>query len=262
MKCNDIIPQVWQVLTGPDISEPNYDPVSCEKMLSLIRHEWGNTVNAAMHTLEIMGCRPEVSRGSREANYLERLEKIVARQHNMVLALKAFGRISAGSLHEIEIHRLWRHILKDARTLAQTRGVALLHHILSRPIQIMADAKAVTFILEVFLRNAIESLENHPDPHIHLSCFEQDQICIFHLEDNGGGLRGNEHNDIFLPLYSTKPGHDGMGLCLARKLASEMNGRIGVSGRAPRGACFQLQLNCVAGSTSTLKAIPRKHNKQ
>jgi two-component system C4-dicarboxylate transport sensor histidine kinase DctB len=221
-----------------------FDTLLLEKILSILRHEMGNTVNSAMLTLEILQNEVNSLKQEREKDYILRLQKILMQQHRMVMALKSFASVSTAKVQRISIHDFWDQLRIDTLQLIDEEKITFSHHIHTQSIHVMANPHSLRFIMGHLLNNAIESVKNVQAPHIRFDCFQQSNLCILQLKDNGKGIPPHEQTDIFLPLYSKKPGHDGMGLCLSLKLALEMQGKIRVSSRPNEGACFQLQLNC------------------
>lgn len=56
----------------------------------------------------------------------------------------------------------------------------------------------------------------------------------FQVVDDGTGVEAGAMNNLFMPFYSTKSRHEGIGLAIARRLARAMGGEVCASG-APRG---------------------------
>jgi len=71
--------------------------------------------------------------------------------------------------------------------------------------------------------------------------YTRDRVWIS-VADEGTGISREEMNEIFKPLYTTKPQGMGMGLSICRSIVEAHNGRIWVSPGEPYGAVFHFVL--------------------
>src|SRR5215213_4440621 len=71
--------------------------------------------------------------------------------------------------------------------------------------------------------------------------YTRDRVWIS-IADEGTGISREEMNEIFKPLYTTKPQGMGMGLSICRSIVEAHNGRIWVSPGEPYGAVFHFVL--------------------
>jgi len=55
------------------------------------------------------------------------------------------------------------------------------------------------------------------------------------VEDEGPGLSSTAN--LFVPLFTTKPGGSGIGLVLSRQIAEAHGGALTLENRADRGGC-------------------------
>jgi signal transduction histidine kinase len=239
-----------KALTPANNPLDRFDTKALEKILSVVRHEIGNTVNAALIILEVLRKEMNATHNSKRDDYLNRLEMVLAKQRKLVMALKSYAKISAAEIQKISIHDFWQQLLATTRLLSGHDRIRFVNHIPPETVQIMVNMNSLMFIMKSFLNNAFEASENAHEQRIQIDCFQHHHHCIIQVQDNGHGIDADAYQDIFLPLYSTKPEHDGMGLSLALKLALEMQGKIRVNSKPDAGACFQLQLNCADETTA------------
>jgi len=67
----------------------------------------------------------------------------------------------------------------------------------------------------------------------------------FSVSDQGKGLSGNDHEQVFDAFYSTKHDGMGMGLAICRSIIEAHDGRIWVSSNPQSGATFHFTLPAV-----------------
>jgi signal transduction histidine kinase len=80
-------------------------------------------------------------------------------------------------------------------------------------------------ILSLIL-NAKEALDDRTDGVITLAASLQGGMVRLTVEDNGPGLRADERARVFEPFYTSRPGHLGIGLPVARWLAERQGGSV------------------------------------
>ncbi len=89
------------------------------------------------------------------------------------------------------------------------------------------DPELLTEALGELLQNALEAHQAVGEARPVLLKVQGDEEKIsFSVEDYGEGLKVDTLSFIFNPFFSTKPGHFGMGLTLALRIAEELAGNI------------------------------------
>lgn len=109
---------------------------------------------------------------------------------------------------------------------------------------ISGTAPALVHVVYNLLLNAIEALvegDSPVDPHIQISAglVASDRVQLF-VEDNGPGISAEIRSQVFDPLFTTKPGNDGLGLSLCRSIVSHLGGELILDERVPHGCRVQL----------------------
>ncbi|MBN1621426.1 MAG: hypothetical protein JW871_02410 [Endomicrobiales bacterium] len=86
------------------------------------------------------------------------------------------------------------------------------------------DEKILTEICENIIKNSLEALSNNGS--LEVSGIFKEEETLLYFKDNGVGVKAQDRDKIFLPFFSTKSGHDGLGLTRALKLAKVMEGSL------------------------------------
>jgi nitrogen fixation/metabolism regulation signal transduction histidine kinase len=106
-------------------------------------------------------------------------------------------------------------------------------------IYIYADAAQLEQALINLVRNAVDAAmqanENKSAVRVKMVCKLQSDSTLILVEDNGTGL-ANPAN-LFVPLYTTKPGGMGVGLILALQIIEAHGGTLTVANRTDGPGC-------------------------
>lgn len=105
-------------------------------------------------------------------------------------------------------------------------------------------AAALVQVIYNLVLNAIEAFsEGEPmaDPHIQiaLGLAGPDRVQLF-VEDNGPGISADVRSHVFDPLFTTKPGNDGLGLSLCRSIVGHLGGELSLDEHIPHGCRVQM----------------------
>jgi nitrogen fixation/metabolism regulation signal transduction histidine kinase len=106
-------------------------------------------------------------------------------------------------------------------------------------VEIYADAAQLEQALINLVRNAVDAaMQAHEDKSavlVTVICSLQSDSAVILVEDNGAGL-ANPAN-LFVPLYTTKPGGMGVGLILALQIIEAHGGTLTVANRNDGSGC-------------------------
>lgn len=88
------------------------------------------------------------------------------------------------------------------------------------------DAKSLGFILLVLVENAIEAMDADGRGWLAVRARQDQGMVELVVEDSGPDPGVLDEERLFAPFVSSKPGHDGLGLYLARRLIVAAGGSI------------------------------------
>jgi C4-dicarboxylate-specific signal transduction histidine kinase len=147
-------------------------------------------------------------------------------------------------------------LIQDTLTLVQ--GDLRQHRILVRSEphqalpQLMGDRIQLQQVLLNLITNAIEAMAGNEGTRI-LSLkseLSKDGGIAVTVADSGKGIKSEEMDQIFNPLFTTKSGGMGMGLSICRSIIESHDGSLLVSQNLPEGAVFQMVLRSNAAPAS------------
>lgn len=117
------------------------------------------------------------------------------------------------------------------------------------PVLVEADRGLVKQAALNLMLNALQAMERSPrqdgarhELMLRLEAAGSDGLARLHVIDTGPGIAPEQLDAVFLPYMTTKPGGTGLGLPVARRVAREHGGDVGVFSEPGRGSDFVLSL--------------------
>jgi signal transduction histidine kinase len=107
---------------------------------------------------------------------------------------------------------------------------------------VLADRQLITNVLCSLLDNAAEASEPGATVTISAEISQGGQYIEFTVADQGRGIPEWLRERIFAPYHTTKPGHLGLGLTLARRDVALHGGTISLGPGGQGGAVLTMQL--------------------
>lgn len=218
-----------------------------EMILSVLRHQLGNSVSAIKVTLDVLKENFDKFDDQKKKVYLERGAELIKRQHRMVKAMKSYALFNAKDKQDIAFDAYWELLIGlAADRLAHTNIKLTTQNNVARG-QIRVNQMALTKAMEIIIDNAIDALSLAEAPEIYITASTIDDSIVIDMSDNGYGIKMDDIPKIFIPLYTTKPDSMGMGLPIARKLLMEMDGRIEIKSRSGDGTQAKVWIGTAPG---------------
>jgi signal transduction histidine kinase len=108
--------------------------------------------------------------------------------------------------------------------------------------QIRGDAGALRWMLELLICNAVESLSEERGL-ISISTFTDDRgWLVMEVRDEGFGMDPEILEHAVDPFFSTKSGHAGVGLTIARGIWRRHRGTMAINSQPERGTTIRLSV--------------------
>ncbi|MBN1822879.1 MAG: hypothetical protein JW803_01020 [Endomicrobiales bacterium] len=104
---------------------------------------------------------------------------------------------------------------------------------------VRSDRDVITQILNIFMQNAMEAVGQNGGISIRIHS-NAEKVAV-EIEDNGRGVKENERKKLFGPFYTTKSGHNGLGLAYAERLAEKIGAKVSYR-PLDQGSSFSLEI--------------------
>jgi signal transduction histidine kinase len=115
--------------------------------------------------------------------------------------------------------------------------------------QVDADLHALALAVRCPIENAAEAIGSGS---VEIRIEREKEHCLIVVADHGPGI--SERARALERFETTKPGHLGLGLCMARRILARLSGDL-VIGRPAQGAEVSLRIP-IAGAQSPVGALP------
>lgn len=207
---------------------------SLDLSFAILSHELGNSVNSLKMTLEVLLRNGEGFDGAKRNDFLERALEQVGKQHRVLNSIKVYSKTGAGRLQAAPAASFWQNFTAWVEKRTEGLRLDLIRAAEPDPGSILIDRAGLKSALSHLVENALEAVGGLENPELLLSMRTpgpEAEHVVISVMDNGPGVKRELMGKIFTPLFSTKTGHMGMGLPIARKIISQMGGRLEVSNR-------------------------------
>lgn len=221
-------------------SELEYAEVeSMQKMVRVLTHEIMNSVSPITlasaslirqyEASEKNGHLPDSENLKENLSALNAIHKRSKGLTNFVENYRQITRLPHPVFEKVELKQLFKNLellLKDQITLYK---ISWTQEIVPENIILSADEKLLEQVMINLIKNSIEALDNCRDPYIRLAAVKFGEQVIIQVEDNGKGIQAEIADQIFTPMFTTKPQGSGIGLSLSRQIIYMHRGTIQVN---------------------------------
>jgi signal transduction histidine kinase len=144
----------------------------------------------------------------------------------------------------LDVNELIREALALERGDLQKHRILVRAEVGKRLPEVRVDRVQLQQVLVNLIANAIDAMAVKDEPRLLSvkSRVEGDESVMVSVADTGTGIRSEDIERIFNPLFTTKSNGMGMGLSICRAIIEAHEGRLWYVPNAPRGAVFQFTL--------------------
>jgi TMAO reductase system sensor TorS len=218
------------------------------RFLASMSHEIRTPMNGVLGMIELL-----LSTGldARQRHYAETVQRSGETLLDVINEILDFSKIEAGRLEIEAVEFDCRETINDVVTLlserASRKGLVLMHRTERNvPEAVVGDPSRVKQVLTNLVGNAIKFTERG-EVRVGMSVAEQDgdtYVLRFEVRDTGIGIAPDAMAYIFDAFSQAdgsmrrRYGGTGLGLTIAKQLASVMGGELGVDSMPGRGSTF------------------------
>jgi signal transduction histidine kinase len=185
-----------------------------------------------------------------QQNTLSVIRRNAERLLRLIDDLLDLARLDAGGLRlnigPVDLSSLAAGIVEACQPAASARSITLVANAKASTHEIYGDAHRLEMILTNLVGNALKF--TNQNGHVTVSTFSDDQGGKVDVSDDGPGIPAEDCERIFSRFYQVegsarrRHGGAGIGLALARELATLHGGTLSVESEVGKGSTFRLSL--------------------
>ncbi|MFK7603539.1 sensor histidine kinase [Deinococcus sp. SM5_A1] len=163
------------------------------------------------------------------------------RAAQIIVRLRQWVRRAPSRTRPTDLVQAVQNVLTLCRADLNRLGVSVVTAYADAPL-VQTDPVQLEQIVLNLLRNALDAVQDTPDPVIELSIVLEGGGWNLSVRDNGPGIAAEVAPRLFTPFTTSKAGGLGLGLSLSQTLAQGMGGDLSGANAGVGGAVFILSL--------------------
>ena len=178
--------------------------------------------------------------------YLNRIEQSVIKLERFINEILDYSKNKRQELviEQIHLKTLCDEILDNLRYTPEFKALQIDFRL--EQADISQDKVRLKIILNNFLTNAVKFQKKYEDhkPYVKISSYKYGDDVRIEIEDNGEGIKVEQHDKIFEMFYRGHKDSDGsgLGLYIAKETASKIQGNIFFQSEYGKGSTFGIQI--------------------
>ena len=214
-------------------------------MGSMIAHELNQPLTAAANYIR---ASRRLATSSLVSDQLAMQDALEAAEENTLRAGEIIRRlrelVAKGGANGCEAHL--GQLVDDACTIARgfefADGIHIITTIEPAGLHVWVDPIQVQQVIINLVRNAIEALENYPNPEIIVRARKIDAFAEISVQDNGCGISDALRDKLFSNVMTAKAAGLGIGLSISRTIVEAQGGDIWLENSEPGKTDFRFTL--------------------
>lgn len=211
-------------------------------LFSAIRHEIGNPINAVKMTMSVLRNNIGIFTENKITEYTDRVLSEINRIEYLLNSFKSFNMYEDIKTISIDTNAFFNNLLKLIKQNLKEKNITMDMSINSDTGYIYADPRALHQVLLNIIVNATEAIKNGTNPKITITTKRIGKNVQIKISDNGIGMDKEQVGNLFKPFFTTKYNGTGLGLVIAKKLLTNMNGQIEAESALNVGTTFTVIL--------------------
>ncbi len=180
------------------------------RLAASVTHELGQPIAAMRNHL----AAAEISGGASPA-LPGQITSLVERMEGITHQLKFFARSGAEDFQTVDLCAAVEAACALVDTNAEALGIEIDRNLPDHPLELRGSQLRVEQVITNLLRNALDAVEEVPDPQVQVRAGQTDHAVWLEVRDTGHGLGAATLADLQEPFMTTRESGRGMGLGLA-----------------------------------------------
>lgn len=154
------------------------------------------------------------------------LETISASSKDLIRFVESYRsvmKLSPPIRKAVMVDELMERVLKLNRSRLNEQSVTITYKSITPDLLVFIDESQIIQVLNNLIKNAVQAEANS----IRISAeLNSEDRTIISVTNNGKPVPLHQHDEIFVPFYTTKQNGTGIGLSLSRQIMTRHNGNL------------------------------------
>jgi signal transduction histidine kinase len=231
------------------------------ELAASIAHDLRNPLSIVKATAESL-CRKPRSRAE-IAEHTDVIQRNIDKADRTIASLIDLGRPRANAPAPLAAREAFQEILELVQIEGRRRRIHFAIAISQKQPEprLYVDRALLAQALLNLLLNAVQASPPGSTITLRARSRARHGTTVLAIEDHGPGLQAAIRERLFTPFFTTKPHGTGLGLLSCRRIATELNGQLGLFPRHRGGARAIMLLPAMApdtqGSRDQADELPR-----
>ncbi|MCC6680313.1 MAG: hypothetical protein IT445_05360 [Phycisphaeraceae bacterium] len=223
-----------------DVMIQHEKSVTMGHMAAGVAHEIANPLASMDSLLQLMQRSPK----HLTPDKIDLLRQQIDRIKIIVRQMTDFAHPTEYQWKTLPINELIESGLELVRFDRRLGKIKLERQLCSRNCPVRVQAHAVQQVMVNVIVNALDALQQTPDPCISIRTECDGHGPSIYIADNGPGISASARGELFEPFFTTKPVGQGtgLGLTICSRLMRQQGGYIELTDTTGRGATFHIKL--------------------
>jgi two-component system C4-dicarboxylate transport sensor histidine kinase DctB len=218
------------------------------QMSAVLSHEYNQPLAAIRSYAENAQLLFDAGKSEQGSDNLVRISKLVDRLAKLSRNLKTFARRPGVDTKAVSVSVILDEAMMLMMPQAKKQGIEIVALSENKNLEVMAGHTRLEQVLINLISNALDAFLDAglKTGTIRIECFEQDEMGIIRVCDNGGGVEDALKGEIVEPFVTSKDkGHGlGLGLPIAFNLVKGFGGQLTLIDALDPAftTCFEIRL--------------------
>lgn len=213
-------------------------------------HEVGTPLNLISGHVQLLRARATDERAIKRLDVIAgQIERIT----NIVRSMLASTRRPQPQFELVDLNALLTRIFDATQPTLVARNVELITEMGEGLPMVAADSDQLQQVFINLINNSLDAMPGGGQLQVHT--MRDGLSAMIELADSGEGIKDEQLDLIFEPMFTTKQGlGTGLGLTVVKQIITEHNGSVEVESEPGQRTMFRIRLPIDAASAETAKA--------
>jgi two-component system, NtrC family, C4-dicarboxylate transport sensor histidine kinase DctB len=213
------------------------------QMAATIVHELSQPLSAMNSSITAIQLKAEKQDWQGALSSIDRLAPLSQKMRNVIKLLKSFSYKDEEELQRHQLSELIENCLTLFKDSLREQNIQINLQHMPPTAYVRINPVKLDLVLTNIIQNAIDAMENCPQPTISVGMSVTEAQALITIEDIGGGIDSRVMGQLFNPYFTTKEIGKGLGLGLSvcHEIIQEYGGSIDAE-NTEQGARFNIRL--------------------